>query len=179
MADALKRYVVGLDENGKSALLMDGVPNQQEQADFFWRATLWKTRETPVDNSIPSDRSLDGDLAARSPYPNGMLVRVDEFWPDHDAETTHKFWVDLNKMTGYTQVLSEKDRQRHPSMHRTNTLDVTTVLRGEVYLLLDEDEILLKPTDTVIIQGTNHGWSNRSTEPCLAIGVMIDAIPRQ
>jgi hypothetical protein len=34
-----------------------------------------------------------------------MLVRVDEFWPDHDPETTHKFWVDLNKMTGYTQVL--------------------------------------------------------------------------
>ncbi|MGO8965782.1 MAG: hypothetical protein ACLQGN_19690, partial [Mycobacterium sp.] len=28
-------------------------------------------------------------------------------------------------------------------------------------------------------QGTNHGWSNRSDEPCLAIGAMIDAIPRQ
>jgi quercetin dioxygenase-like cupin family protein len=65
------------------------------------------------------------------------------------------------------------------SIHRTNTLDVTTVLRGEVYLVLDEVEILLKPTDTVIIQGTNHGWSNRGTEPCLAIGVLIDAIPRQ
>ena len=48
--DVVKRYVVGLDENGKSALLMDGVPNQQELEDWFWRATLWKTRETPVDN---------------------------------------------------------------------------------------------------------------------------------
>ena len=64
-------------------------------------------------------------------------------------------------------------------MHRTNTLDIITVLRGEMYLLLDEDEILLKPTDTVILQGVNHGWSNRSTEPCLAIAVMIDALPRQ
>src|SRR5712675_710690 len=164
--DVVKRYVVGLDENGKSAVLMDGVPNQQELEDFFWRATLWKTKETPVDNSIPGDRSLEGG-AARSPFPNGMLVRVDEFWPDHDPETNQKFWVELNKMTGHTQVISDKDRQRSPSMHRTNTLDISTVLRGEVYLVLDEDEILLKPTDTVIIQGTNHGWSNRSTEPCL------------
>jgi hypothetical protein len=33
--DAVKRYVVGLDENGKSALLMDGVPNQQERTRLF------------------------------------------------------------------------------------------------------------------------------------------------
>lgn len=43
--DVVKRYVVGLDEDGKSAVLMDGVPNQQELKDFFWRATLWRTKE--------------------------------------------------------------------------------------------------------------------------------------
>jgi quercetin dioxygenase-like cupin family protein len=55
-------------------------------------------------------------------------------------------------------------------MHRTDTLDVIIVVRGEIYMILDEEEVLLKPTDTVIVQGTNHGWSNRSDEPCLAIG---------
>jgi hypothetical protein len=178
MADPVKRYVVGLDENGKSAVLMDGMSNQQEQKDFFWRATLWKTRETPVDNSIPGDRSLDGG-GARSPFPRGMLVRAEEFWPDHDPETNQGFWAELNEMVGQTQQFSDKNRQRHPSMHRTDTLDVVIVIRGEVYLLLDEDEILLKTTDTVIIKGTNHGWSNRSNEPCLVVGMMIDAIPRQ
>jgi uncharacterized protein with PhoU and TrkA domain len=39
-------------------------------------------------------------------------------------------------------------------MHRTDTLDVITILRGETYLILDGDEILRKPTDTVITQGT-------------------------
>jgi quercetin dioxygenase-like cupin family protein len=53
-----------------------------------------------------------------------------------------------------------------------------TILRGEIYLLLDEGELLLKPTDTVIVQGVNHGWSNRGSEPCLFTAVMIDAIPR-
>jgi len=106
-------------------------------------------------------------------------VRVEEGWPEHAPETNQKFWAELNKVTGYTQVISEKDKQRSPSMHRTNTLDVITVLRGEIYLLLDEGEILLRPTDTVIIQGVNHGWTNRSDEPCLLTAVMIDAIPRQ
>src|SRR5882724_7660985 len=177
MAD-LKRYVVGLNEEGKSAVLMTGVPNQQEKQDLFWRATLWKTRETPVDNTIPGDRSVDGG-AARSPFPNGINVRTLELWPDPDPETGRKLMDEVNQLTGHTQVSSEQDRQRHPTMHQTDTLDVIIIVRGEIYMILDEEEILLKPTDTVIVQGTNHGWSNRGTEPCLSIGVMIDAIPRE
>jgi quercetin dioxygenase-like cupin family protein len=109
-----------------------------------------------------------------------MLVRVEEHWPGHDPQTNQKFWVEINKMAGQTHVISDTDKQRHhPSMHRNNTLDVISVLRGEVYLVLEDDEILLKPTDTVIIQGTNHGWSNRGNQPCLLTDVRIDAIPRQ
>jgi len=104
MADALKRYVVGLDENGKSALLMDGVPNQQEQEDFFWRATLWKTRETPVDNSIPvTARSTETFRSIAIPERHaGAGGRVLARPRPRDNS---QVWVDLNKMTGYTQVL--------------------------------------------------------------------------
>src|SRR5260370_30624988 len=72
--DVVKRYVVGLNENGKSAVLMDGVPNQQELKDWFWRAALWKTRETPADNTLPGDRSRAGG-APRGPAPDGLLAR--------------------------------------------------------------------------------------------------------
>jgi len=176
MAD-LKRYVVGLDEKGRSAVLETGVPNQQEQPDFFWRATLWKTRETPVDNSISGDRSLDGG-AARSPFPNGMLVRSLELWPDPDPEQHQKMFADLNEMVGQNHEPTEADKQRSPTMHTTDTLDVIHVIRGEIYLILDDEEILLQASDTVIIQGTNHGWSNRSDAPCLMLGSMLDALPR-
>jgi quercetin dioxygenase-like cupin family protein len=63
-------------------------------------------------------------------------------------------------------------------MHKTDTLDVITVVRGEIYLVLEDREILMKPSDTAIIQGVKHGWSNRATERCLMIGSMIDALPR-
>jgi hypothetical protein len=37
----------------------------------------------------------------------------------------------------------------------------------------------MKSSDTVIIQGVKHGWSNRAAEPCLMLGSMIDdALPR-
>ena len=81
-------------------------------------------------------------------------------------DTGQKLMDEVNQLVGHTQVASEQDRQRHPTMHRTDTLDVITIVRGEIYMILDEEEILLRPTDTVIIQGTNHGWSNRGTEPC-------------
>src|ERR1700716_3711339 len=105
MAD-LKRYVVGLDEEGKSALLQNGVPNQQEQKDFFWRATLWKTAETPVDHSGPGGRSLQGG-AARAPFPNGMLVRALELWPDPDPATHQMMFADVNKVVGQAHEPTE------------------------------------------------------------------------
>ena len=75
-----QRYVIGLNENGKSSVLMTGLCNVQEKENAFWRATLWKTKEVPVDNTIPGDRSLDGG-AVRAPFPNGMLLRALEFGP--------------------------------------------------------------------------------------------------
>jgi len=133
--DVAKRYVVGLNENGKSAVLMDGVPNQQELKDWFWRATLWKTRETPADNTIPGDRSLAGG-AAREAFPDGMLARVEWVLPDHDPQTAQQVWHEINKGSGgRPQQASEKDKPRSPSMHHTNTLDVMTILSGEIYLL--------------------------------------------
>ncbi len=176
MAD-IKRYVIGLNENGKSSVVLDGVPNQQEEPGIFWRATLWKTRETPVDNTIEGDRSLDGG-AARSPFPGGMLVRSLELMPDKDEETMRASFDNVNRLVGHIRQASEEELKRSPSMHATDTLDIITVLRGEVYLILDEEDLLLKPTDTVVIQGTNHGWSNRGTESALMMGCMIDARPR-
>jgi len=42
---------------------------------------------------------------------------------------------------------TEKDLARHPSMHRTDTLDMFVVAYGEIYLVSDTDETLLKPRE--------------------------------
>lgn len=65
---------------------------------------------------------------------------------------------------------------RHPFMHRTDSVDYSVVLTGEIYMMMDEEEYLLKAGDTVIQQGTNHAWSNRGTEPCLIAFMLNDVV---
>jgi uncharacterized cupin superfamily protein len=72
---------------------------------------------------------------------------------------------------------TEKDMERHPTMHRTDTLDCFVVVRGEIYLVSDSDEVLLRAGDTAVVEGVNHAWSNRSSEPALIAGVMTHAKP--
>lgn len=47
-------------------------------------------------------------------------------------------------------------------MHRTDTLDYGIVLAGEVYLVLEQEETLLRTGDVVVQRGTAHAWHNRS-----------------
>ena len=47
-------------------------------------------------------------------------------------------------------------------MHRTRTLDYALVIDGEVVLVLDDSEVVLRQGDVVVQRGTDHAWENRS-----------------
>jgi hypothetical protein len=171
-----KRYVVGPNADGKSAVLMHEATNVQENPGIFYRATLWGTEEVPVDNSIDADRAID--IKTREPFPGGMLCRALEIPPDTgDREGHVRALKQLNIEVKQKHEPTAEDLARHPSMHRTDTLDCITCVKGEIFLVTDVDEVLMRSGDTVIIRGTNHAWSNRSGEPCLLVGCMIDAKP--
>jgi quercetin dioxygenase-like cupin family protein len=63
---------------------------------------------------------------------------------------------------------------KHPFMHRTETIDYGIVLSGEIWLVLDDEEVHLRPGDIVVQRGTIHAWSNRGTEVCRMAFVLID-----
>ena len=67
--------------------------------------------------------------------------------------------------------------ERHRTMHRTLTLDYLVVLSGEMWMLLDDGEVLLTPGTCVIQQATAHGFSNRSSDYCVFAAVLIEARP--
>lgn len=60
-------------------------------------------------------------------------------------------------------------------MHKTKTIDYIILLDGDVTLLLDDDEVILKPFDVVVQRGTNHAWINNGNKPALFIAVLIDS----
>jgi uncharacterized cupin superfamily protein len=84
---------------------------------------------------------------------------------------------DLNKKVKQKYPPTPKDLERYPSMHRTDTQDMFMVAYGEIYLVTDTDEVLLRAGDTAVVQGVNHAWSNRSDKPSMFMGVMLHAEP--
>jgi quercetin dioxygenase-like cupin family protein len=53
-------------------------------------------------------------------------------------------------------------------MHRTATIDLVTVVQGEVSLALaDGRETALRPGDTVVLRGTEHAWRNHTDTPAV------------
>jgi mannose-6-phosphate isomerase-like protein (cupin superfamily) len=172
----VKRIVVGVNGEKKSAVVLRDSPNHQEVPGIFWRSTLWATTELPVNNQVPGDRGAD--VTQREPTDNGLTFRALEIPPDiKDAKKHIEILKELNKQVKQKYPPTEKDFARHPSMHRTDTCDMFVVASGEIFLMSDTDETLLKPGDTAIVQGVNHAWSNRSDKPCMIIGVMVHANP--
>jgi mannose-6-phosphate isomerase-like protein (cupin superfamily) len=170
----VKRVVVGPNEDQKSAVLHGDSTNEQHVPGIFWRSTLWATTELPVDNAIVGDRGVG--VTQREPEGDGLIFRALEIPPDIDDREKHiEVLQRLHEAVKQKHVPSREDLQRHPSMHRTDTLDMFTITRGEIYLVTDTDEVLLRSGDSAIVQGVNHAWSNRSSEPCMIMCVMVHA----
>ena len=59
-------------------------------------------------------------------------------------------------------------------LHATPTLDYVTVVSGELWLVMaNDDEVLLKCGDSVVQNGTLHIWANRSDLPAVIAAVML------
>jgi mannose-6-phosphate isomerase-like protein (cupin superfamily) len=172
----INRIVIGLNEEKKSAVILRDSPNHQEVPGMFWRSTLWATTELPVDNQVPGDRSVD--VVIREPEGNGLIFRTLELPPDPKDTKKHiEILQDLDNKVKQKYPPTEQDLARHPSMHRTDTCDMFVIVSGEVYLMTDTDETLLKTGDTAVVKGVNHAWSNRSDKPCRIVGVGVHANP--
>ena len=174
-----KRYVLTNDAKGKSYTKSTGATMEKEEPGVFYRIDVWATAETPVDNSIEEDRALTS--LTREPKPCGATFRTLELWPDKKGaerdEQRAKIEA-LHHAVGQKYMPTVEDYERHPSMHRTDTLDVIYCVKDEIWLMTDLDEVLMTPGDVTVIRGVNHAWSNRSNEPALLVGAMLDAIPR-
>ena len=61
-------------------------------------------------------------------------------------------------------------------MHRTQSVDYCLVLEGEIHIVLDTGEVLMKTGDFLVERGTNHAWANRSGKPCRMLFVLVDGV---
>jgi quercetin dioxygenase-like cupin family protein len=59
-------------------------------------------------------------------------------------------------------------------MHRTQTIDLVYVVRGEIALELDDGvTVYLATGDAIVQHGTRHAWRNTSKRPCTMVVVLL------
>ncbi|MGW1620765.1 cupin domain-containing protein [Streptomyces sp. NPDC002172] len=145
MSQPPRRIVTGHDETGTSVFLSDGEPPVIRTApDGAAFYEMWNTDSVPAPVAADEPEPTQRDLTV-PPAPGGTKIRVNEFPPGCVSPT-----------------------------HRTQTVDYGIVLTGEVVLVLDDSERLLRAGDVVIQRGTDHRWENRTDAAARMAFVLVD-----
>jgi mannose-6-phosphate isomerase-like protein (cupin superfamily) len=110
------------------------------------------------------------------PAPNGTIFRVVEFPPENSLAEKPDIAAIFESM-GSENIPSADDSAQHASMHFTNSIDYLSILSGEVSMVLQDGEVLLKQGDCIVQRGTKHGFINRGDVPCVISVVLVDAKP--
>jgi hypothetical protein len=177
MSKPIRRIVTGHNQAGKSVILSDGpAPNSSTPPGLpqLVNTVLWVTDRCPASNRRTEDASPAGRRLGIEPPSRGSIFRIVDFPPDKVFEGTDVRAM-MAEMGGAHVV--DRGSPRHAMFHKTNTIDYAIVLEGEVWAMLDEGETLMRAGDVLIQRGTNHSWSNRSSENCRIAFVLIDAEP--
>src|SRR5258708_19909915 len=83
----VKRVVIGVGPDKKSAAIHHDSPNHQEVPGIFWRSTLWAATELPVNNQTGGDRGAD--VTIREPSENGLIFRPLAILPATNTAKNH------------------------------------------------------------------------------------------
>lgn len=148
-----RRVVTGHDARGTSIVLSDGpVPVHrmmpQDGVGFY---EIWQTEGAPAAVG-PAEASEPTQRTLRVPPPErGTKIRINEFYPG---------------------FINEQGNQS--PVHRTESIDYGIVLEGEIHLVLDDSEVLLRAGDVIVQRGTDHAWANRSGSVCRVAFVLVD-----
>jgi mannose-6-phosphate isomerase-like protein (cupin superfamily) len=176
MPRKIRRVVTGHNAAGKSIFLIDDATPHvfQRTKGSAIVHELWETASTPAGNRGAVDAIVRGH---RLPPPkNGSVFRVIEYPPDSERLTALAREAALPDDSGRAEA-TDRDNPRHAGFHKTATIDYAIVLSGEIYAMMDEGEVLLKAGEVLVQRGTNHAWSNRTSETAVVAFVLIDAAP--
>ena len=170
----MRRVVTGHDEEGKSIVVLDGPPAKSIGEDVGGLFELWNTDGNLINTKDRIDRADDEILL--SPPKNGSKFRYFQINPTPEGvpmDVLQNMAADAFERIGASH--HRIDTSKHPAMHKTDTIDYIILLEGDVTLILDKEEVDIKPHDVVVQRGTNHAWVNNGNNPALLIAVLIDS----
>jgi quercetin dioxygenase-like cupin family protein len=147
---APRRIVAGLDANGKSCVVSDGAVDVSGSPPGLGVANVWTGKLVEADNAAPLAEGL-------APF------RIEQL-----AEPVYAMMV-----AEYAPGLGRDD----PHMHFTNTADHFYVIEGEVVLVLESGDVVLKAGDIGVCRGVMHGWRNDTNKVARLVTFVLPAAP--
>ena len=180
MAEGIRRIVTGHDASGKAIVISDGpTPNVKESPNrpgvrFH---NVWVMDGAPAKINGPVETAPAGKAISLEPPKQGNNLRIVEFPPEKtyidkvDKDMAQKAFGEMG--AGHA-LHSGTGKASHPFMHATKTVDYGIVLEGEIWLVLDDSEVLMKQSDICVQRGTNHAWANRSDKKCVIAFILVD-----
>lgn len=172
-----RRIVTFVDDAGRSRIHPEQVaPRVLDFAETpgMRSSILWATQAPPSLGGYPVDPAPT--LTSGLPVAGGSVFMTLTFPPDAiyaspGFDPAKAVAEQLAAMPGVVELM-EPDA---PGFHRTQTLDYAIVLAGEVWLVVDEEEVRLGPGDIVVQIGARHAWQNRSDHPATLAVVLLGA----
>jgi quercetin dioxygenase-like cupin family protein len=171
--------VTGIEEDGSSAMQEHFVEELTEYDSdgkpSFKGNLLWGTKDGI--GEVGAGKTPEALTAPFFPGPGGHRFVVFSHLPERAAETGRGeaeppagVGVGEEQMPGLMEVF---DPER-PGMHKTDSIDYSYIISGEMYLELDNgEEVLIRQGDTVVQRGTWHAWHNRTDEPCVVACILV------
>ena len=169
----IRRVVTEEDASGRARIVEDGRVSAMSvpERPGYNVSNIWVTGDAPASINAP-DRIAD-HKGVLLPPPNGTVLRIIDYPPEATDPAERRRQLAATFGTLYPDAEHRID-DKHPGMHRTETVDYAIVLEGEIVAMLDDSETVLRAGDILIQRGTNHAWANRSGKPARICFVLID-----
>ncbi|MCI0142607.1 cupin domain-containing protein [Arthrobacter bambusae] len=164
-----RRIITGVDEYGKSCFVSDEETPVRFSSEANTKCEIWRTGTLPV--PVDNDDGLEGGVYTE-PNDGGVVYRIVTFRPDSEWDISAGFGDSHGPLKG---MVPPEEAGGIVGLHVTDTVDIVTVLSGELTAVMETEETTLYPGDTLVQRGTKHSWNNRTTEPTTAAVLMISA----
>jgi mannose-6-phosphate isomerase-like protein (cupin superfamily) len=170
----VRRVVTG-NVDGKAVFASDGIAPRGH--DFVHspqmaQSLIWATE--PGDDLAAAAQDQTQTISSVVPGPGGTRFFIVQFPPDSVFAS-----ADFDPVAAGAEHmeispgLAERFEPDNPGKHTTPTIDYTIVLEGELYAVLDDEEVKLSAGDVFIQSATRHSWSVRTEVPAKIAVVMV------
>ena len=163
-----RRVIAGVDDKGRSTVVADEITPRRVSAAAFTICDIWETTSLPIQMDTAA---AVGEVSIYPPK-SGFTFRVCAFPPDGEYDKKTAYETSLVALKGGDTFHAESEI---PGMHTTDTLDIVTVVSGELHVVLETGETLLHQGDSLVVRGVMRCWSNKTDKPVVITSLIMSA----